>query len=154
MPLLTNPKHEHFAQLVAKGETPPKAYVLAGYSEAGAAQSANRLLKDADVLARVAELRANLTERLVEKTAYDLAKAMQETDEALRLALAKENPGAAVAAITLRSKLNGLLVDKKEIRTGPLEEKSEAELDDIIRRAAAEAQVSFGPGGEGPETRH
>jgi phage terminase small subunit len=154
MPLLTNPKHEHFAQLVAKGESAQKAYVLVGYSEAGASASATRLLKDARVLARVAELRANLTERMVEKTAYDLTKAMQETDEALRLALAKENPGAAVAAITLRSKLNGLLVDKKEIRTGPLGEKSEAELDDIIRRAAAEAQVSLGAGGEGPETRH
>ena len=32
---LENGKHEHFAHLVAKGETPAKAYVLCGYSEKG-----------------------------------------------------------------------------------------------------------------------
>ena len=30
---LTNSKHEHFAHLVTKGESPARAYVLCGYSE-------------------------------------------------------------------------------------------------------------------------
>src|SRR5215831_3927813 len=47
----------HFAQLVANGKTPPQAYVSAGYSENGATQSANRLLKSAEVAVRVEELR-------------------------------------------------------------------------------------------------
>ena len=43
MPLLTNSKHEQFAQLVAKGASATKAYVSAGYSKAGADASASRL---------------------------------------------------------------------------------------------------------------
>jgi hypothetical protein len=46
---------------------------------------------------------------------------MLEADEAFKVAKSKENGGAMVAAATLRAKLNGLLVDKKEIRTGPLD---------------------------------
>src|SRR6266850_604536 len=36
MPVLGNSRHEHFAQAIAKGTSPSKAYVLAGYSEGGA----------------------------------------------------------------------------------------------------------------------
>jgi hypothetical protein len=40
MPVLDNPKHEHFAVNVAKGLTATKAYTSAGYSQAGSRQSA------------------------------------------------------------------------------------------------------------------
>jgi hypothetical protein len=53
---LTNSKHEHFAHLVAKGESPTKAYVGCGYSESGALQSGNRLLRKTDVAGRVEEM--------------------------------------------------------------------------------------------------
>jgi hypothetical protein len=35
---LTNSKHEHFAHMVTKGESPARAYILCGYSEHGALQ--------------------------------------------------------------------------------------------------------------------
>jgi phage terminase small subunit len=55
--MLKNPKHEHFAQLLSNGESAPRAYVLAGYSENGAEQGSSRLLKNVDVSSRVAHLR-------------------------------------------------------------------------------------------------
>lgn len=152
--ILPKAKHEHFAQLVANGETPPKAYVIVGYSEQGAAQSANRLLRDADVSRRIAELRSAVSERVIEKTAYGLAEAMREAEDARAFAMTLDNPNAVIAAIALKAKLNGLLIDRKEIRTGPLESTTDDELDSIIRRSATEAQISFGVAGEGAETKH
>jgi hypothetical protein len=70
---LTNGKYEHFAHLIAKGERPAKAYVLCGYSNNGALQSGNRLLRNPDVSARVEELRTAVSERQVEKIAVDRA---------------------------------------------------------------------------------
>ena len=60
---LKNAKHEHFAQLVSNGETAPRAYVLAGYSEKGARQSAHALLTKPDVSDRVSALRRKKEEK-------------------------------------------------------------------------------------------
>src|SRR5712691_8828634 len=54
--VLRNPRHEQFAQLVATGKPPIEAYVCVGFSKAGAAPSATRLLRNAPVRARVEEL--------------------------------------------------------------------------------------------------
>ncbi|MGO9270815.1 MAG: terminase small subunit [Terriglobia bacterium] len=74
---LTKGKYEHFAHLVAKGESPAQAYVLCGYSEHGALQSANRLLRKPEVSARVEELKTAVSERRVEKIAVDCAWVMK-----------------------------------------------------------------------------
>jgi HAMP domain-containing protein len=60
MPVLPKSKHEHFAQLVAKGVSVTKAYVSAGYSGKGAAASASRMLTNASICGRIAELRETL----------------------------------------------------------------------------------------------
>ena len=70
---LTNSKHEHFAHLVTRGESPANAYFLCGYSKNGALQSGNRLLRKPDVRARVEELKAAVSARQVEKIAVDRA---------------------------------------------------------------------------------
>jgi phage terminase small subunit len=70
---LTNGKYEQFAHLIAKGESPAKAYVLCGYSSNGALQSGNRLLRNPDVSARVESLKTAVSERQVEKIAVDHA---------------------------------------------------------------------------------
>jgi phage terminase small subunit len=57
MPVLAHPKHEQFAQSVAKGITATGAYISAGYSKAGAAASASRLMTNANVSARIRELK-------------------------------------------------------------------------------------------------
>jgi phage terminase small subunit len=55
--MLTTPQDEKFAMLMAKGLTPTKAYIKAGYSARGAHAGAWRLLQNADVALRVGELR-------------------------------------------------------------------------------------------------
>src|SRR5207302_1851573 len=57
----SNSKHEQFAVAIAKGVSATKAYTSAGYSECGAKQSAARLLRNAEVCSRVAQLQAELS---------------------------------------------------------------------------------------------
>src|SRR5438093_13697841 len=69
MPILNNPRHEHFAQLVASGLSPTDAYVAVGFSKNGAHASSHRLQRTPAVSSRVAELRAAVAERTLEKAA-------------------------------------------------------------------------------------
>lgn len=92
MPARNNPKHEHFAQLIAAGESATNAYSLAGYSENGAAQSANRLLKDAKVRERVSELQEAVAERAVEKAALDRAWVLDRLRENVERAMKATAP--------------------------------------------------------------
>lgn len=78
MPVLANPKHEQFAQGIALGKTPPEAYVSAGYSKSGAAQSAGRLLRNADVSSRIAELAAKVNEVLEKRFNITVDRIAQE----------------------------------------------------------------------------
>src|ERR1039457_6301412 len=71
MPVLSNCKHEQFAQLVAKGVSASKAYVSVGYSHAGAAQGAARLLRNAKVCSHVAEIRVALAEGVIQREITD-----------------------------------------------------------------------------------
>jgi phage terminase small subunit len=86
---LNNSKHEQFSQLVAQGETAVKAYVLCGYSAKGAIQSGNRLLRKAEVEARVEELRKAVAERPVDNIVADrswvLAKLTENVQRGLQL---------------------------------------------------------------------
>ena len=50
-------KHEKFCHGIAAGKSATQAYIEAGYSENGAGQSGERLLKNADVSKRIKELR-------------------------------------------------------------------------------------------------
>ena len=84
---LTNSKHEHFAHLVTKGESPARAYVLCGYSEHGALQSGNRLLRKPDVAARVEELKTAVSERQIERMAVDRSWVMAQLTENVQRAM-------------------------------------------------------------------
>jgi phage terminase small subunit len=126
---LTNTKHEHFAHLVTKGESPARAYVLCGYSEHGALQSGNRLLRKPDVAARAEELKAAVSERQVEKMAVDRAWVMAKLTENVQRAMQVEpvrdregNPtgqyicqgGVANRALELLGKELGMFQPKPE----------------------------------------
>jgi hypothetical protein len=65
MPVLAHTKHEQFAQSVAKGISATGAYISAGYSKAGAAASASRLMTHAKVSARVKDLKTATAANLV-----------------------------------------------------------------------------------------
>ena len=116
------PKQEAFCIAVASGLNPSDAYRSAydtsKMKPASINKEAKKLLTDNPHIApRVDSLR----KPVIEAAQYGLAEAMAEAAEALSVAREKSNGGAMVAAVTLRAKLSGLLIDKKEIRTGELD---------------------------------
>ncbi len=90
MPILKNPRHEKFAQNIAKGMSAAEAYKKAGYKPNDG--SAGRLHRKAQVKGRVAELQ----NRAAEKTGYTIVKATTELEEARQLAATEKNPAAMV----------------------------------------------------------
>lgn len=145
-------KQEAFCLAVVSGMSQADAYRKAYDAEKMKPETvqkrASELMGNGAIAGRVAELRAPV----VAKVRYDLERAMDEAEQALQLALKKENPGAMVAAVQLRSKLNGLLIEKREDVTDPLKkaignmpaEKAQQMLDalnqvDAIRKKATSA---------------
>lgn len=139
-----NAQQEAFAQAVANGGVTLAAAYGAAY---GAPNSpslracASTLARKPIVAARIAELRNMLAAKVSERVSYGIEEAMKEASAALDLANARGNPGAAVAAVQLRAKLMGLLVEKREVRSGPLDGMRPDELEAMneavtaIRRA-------------------
>jgi hypothetical protein len=121
---LSNPRHERFAQALAKGEPASAAYVTAGfkYNEGNAI----RLKGNEKVQARVGELQERAAAR-VEITAAKIAEMLLEDREFARTC---ETPSAAVSATMGLAKLAGHLREKLELTGkdgGPLEYREAAE---------------------------
>lgn len=108
MPVLTNARHERFAQEIAQGKTADEAYVLAGFKENRG--NASTLKSNQSILDRVAEILENCA-KAVEVTAESLAA---EADEISRLAKADAQYGAASQALKLKAELLGKYVQRKE----------------------------------------
>lgn len=153
--ILANVKHEHFAHLVAKGVNPTESYVQAGYSKNGAQQSAARLLLKAVITERIEQIRANITAMATQKTGVDKAWVLAQLVGNVNIAKAAEpvldhegkptgeykaNISAANRALELIGKEFGMFVDRKEIRTGDLDdiphEEKKAALD-LVREELA-----------------
>jgi hypothetical protein len=115
MPALKNRRHERFAQAVARAVDAAAAYRSAGYDSkrVAAKAGASRLLRNAAVTARIAELQATPA---VPITAAEVTteKTINEFEEARRLALKKGQASAAVTATMAKAKLAGLLAEKPE----------------------------------------
>jgi len=108
MPILSNSRHELFAQELAKGATADEAYQLAGYkANRGNASTlkANQIVAD-----RVAEILAAGAER-AEITVHDIAA---QLDEDRAFAREKVAPAAAIQATMGKAKVLGLLVERME----------------------------------------
>jgi phage terminase small subunit len=136
MAALDNPKHEAFAQAIAKGCRNREAYTGAGYrvkSDAVADAAAARLLADVRVASRVRELQAASAEEAI-VTAVDLSEQLEE----IRVkALAAGQMGAAAQAVMGRAKLHGLIIDKAEVKdvTPPLPaEQRQAEIHRLLKK--------------------
>ena len=141
--MLKNPKHEHFAQLVANGVTNTEAAKTAGFSERRAMVTGSELAVRPEVIGRIAELRVMVTERITEKTGNDKAWVMSQLVEVVQMAKAadpvrdnegnptgeyKQNLAAANKALELIGKEFAMFVDRKEVRTGPLDGLEHEEL--------------------------
>jgi hypothetical protein len=148
---LKNPKHEQFTQNMARGLTPTKAYILAGYKGKGAHASAARLLQDATICDRVAELKqlvcSNTTQTFLELAITERDQrlmAIQDRWDRLREAIVARAAGdykrmmaTGVVCMKLKSvrgKNNVQRVYREyEIDTGAIEA-----LNSVEKRAAIE----------------
>jgi hypothetical protein len=116
MPALTA-KHEQFVQLIARGArfgwTQGEAYQRAGFRATGhtAEVNASRLLKKADIQARLAELAAPA----FKKAQVTVESLLAELEANIAGATAAQQHGAVNGAIQLMGKLRGLLTDRVEI---------------------------------------
>lgn len=124
MPVLSNPKHERFAQELAKGKTADEAYQLAGY-RANRGNAATLKAKQS-VSDRVQEI----AERVAMRVEVSLSSV---TEALLRIADKAEALGDAPGLSVARAsrvdvaKLHGLVIDKVKVDQTVRDER---ELDD------------------------
>jgi phage terminase small subunit len=109
MPILSNPRHELFAQEIAKGKTAEAAYRLAGYKPS--VKNAQRLKASKSVRSRVSEMQSRAAERAI-VTVEDL---IAEAEEARKGAMQAKQFAAAVSAIKEKGILSGKRVEKGAI---------------------------------------
>lgn len=128
MPALPNPKHERFAQELAKGKTADEAYQLAGYK--ANRHNAAALARQQHISTRVAEIQERVAIRTEITAAAIAERLMRIADVAEKTGVtANEETGdplessskhlaVARAALMDVAKLNGLIVEKNE-HSGP-----------------------------------
>lgn len=108
---LDNPKHERFAQLLAKGLTATEAYEQAGYAPNDG--NAARLKGNDRIAARVAEIqeraavRTEVTVASITAKLLAIAEKAEVAEEASLLAVAR-------ASYMDAAKLNGLVIDRSK----------------------------------------
>jgi hypothetical protein len=92
MAVLTNSKHEQFAQAIASGISATKAYISAGYSDKGAKQSAARMRTNADLCSRISELQETLAAGMIAleiSSRNACVQALQDRWDRLRVGVAQ-----------------------------------------------------------------
>ena len=107
MPILTNARHERFAQGLAAGKTADEAYQEAGYNKSRSA--ASRLSTNVNIVARVAELLGKAATK-AEVTVETIADMLRE-DRALAARIGQA--GAAVTASVSLGKLYGHFIERQ-----------------------------------------
>jgi len=135
MPVLTNARHERFAQAVAQGMTQEHAYTAAGYK--GNRHHASALGTKQHIKDRVAELLSRNIAAQDQIASVTVASLMAEAEAARAKAMAERGgAAAAVAAMTAKAKLAGLWVERSERKSleGDLNSMSDAELAAIVRQ--------------------
>lgn len=155
------PQREQFCRGVAleglgNSEAYAAAYDTSGMKPKTIADRGYDLTQVPAVAARISVLKERATDAVVKVTGYTMAEALSEAEDARALARAEGQASAAVAAITLKAKLAGHLVERKEVRSGPLDEADVAKLlalkAHIESEMAREKEVADLVGGHPEET--
>jgi hypothetical protein len=137
MPALSA-KHEQFVQLIVRGTrygwTQGEAYQRAGFRSVGHAAEvcASRLLKKADIQARLAELSAPA----FKKAQVTVESLLAELEANIAGATAAQQHGAVNGSVQLMAKLRGLLTDRIEV--GGAGAFSPASVDEVIESVGRE----------------
>ena len=133
-------KEDRFCQeFVISGEKSDayrKAYSVDPAKDGDWVESSSwKLFQKKHIQNRIEELRAK-TETI---SLYTADQAMREARRAFDLAEKAISPAAMVSAVTLRAKLAGHLVDKKEVAHKTLKDASQEELMELLRDSAKQA---------------
>jgi phage terminase small subunit len=126
MPALDNPKHERFAQELAKGKTADEAYEIAGYKPDRG--NASRLTANDNIKARVDEILERAATRVEINKAWVLERLVLNVDRAMQVEEIKDKDGGtgefkyegsvANRSLELIGKEIGMFKDKIE-HSGP-----------------------------------
>lgn len=136
MPILTNPKHELFAQAIVRGDSGRVAYRSAGYeaNDDACDAAASRLLATVKVKARVGELRERT--ETASKTVLTKAWIIEQAIQLKRKAEEKGAYAAAVRCVELLGREVNAFVEKKEVGLpGEFSDMRDDELVAIVRSA-------------------
>jgi hypothetical protein len=125
MPVLSNPRHERFAQELAKGKTQAEAYAEAGYTPSE--PNASRLTSNDKVAARVAEIQDRAAIRCEITVAGLTADLLRLAGKAEKMT-SESGVQASRACLMDAAKLNGLVVEKVENRNTNETALTDAEL--------------------------
>lgn len=158
MPILENPRHEKFAQELAKGKTADEAYQIAGYkANRGNAttlkQQQSISIRVAELLAEREQIHGQATARAVERTGLtkewiievlrtNIQRGLQAqqmtNDDGEPIGDFKYEGSVVNRAAELLGKELGMFVDRKEVgKPGEFEEMSADELRTSIARDLA-----------------
>ena len=132
MGLLNNPRQEHFAQLVATGQSPAQAYAAAGYEEKTAYTCGPRLLKRPEVRSRVTELQQTAAQTSVRRVALNREQVMNRLSQLSHEAQQKGQLSAAVRCEELIGKQLGMFVQRVWRWSGRLEDLDPEQLDNYM----------------------
>ena len=127
MPVLTNRKHEAFAQGLTKGKKPPVAYMEAGYDTNGRAAeaAASRLLRNVNILNRIEELQIEIAERFVEDTVITKEKVVKKLME-LSAAAAEEGQYSVSSSNWVKLGVEiGMFTAKSEVTVNDVTDKAD-----------------------------
>lgn len=138
MPALENPKHERFAQELAKGKTADEAYQNAGYK--ADRSNAAKLTANNHIQARVAEI----VERASVRVEITLAKLMEMAATVYDRSLEQGQNAAAISAVKELGVLSGHRVERRENTNRNIDELSDSELLAIARSSSAGASTASG----------
>jgi hypothetical protein len=133
MPVLKNPKHERFAQLVSQGVTPTSAAKTVGYSELRAAPTGSELVRKGNVKERIEELRVRISDQTVSSVAVTKAWVIEKLVQNAQ----RTGTMVTIKALELIGKELGMFVDRKDmtLRAARLEDVPQDDLIEITKQA-------------------
>jgi Terminase small subunit len=142
MATLKNQKHERFVQMLIEGTrngwTQGACYSRAGYRAEGAAAETNasRLLKNAQIQGRLAEL----TAPMVRKSRVTVESLLSQLEATIAGASEAKQFGAVNGSLALIGKLTGLLREKIEVG-GPGDFDRLESVDEIARKTLDQLEL-------------
>lgn len=105
-------RHFEYIRHRSTGKSARESARMAGYAPTAVKSAAVRLERHPLVVAELAKTQVAIRET----TKYDAERAMAELDEGMELSRTTDNATAFMRAVELRSKINGLLIERVDQR--------------------------------------